>query len=64
MTDEKLSFEDKLKNLEDIVKKLEGTDVSLDDAIKFFEKGKKLTNELEEEIKSAELKIKKAIDKE
>ena len=40
MADENTSFEDNLKELEEIVSKLEKGDVPLDDAINEFEKGK------------------------
>jgi len=51
------TFEEKLIELENIVKKLEGTDVPLNEAIQLFESGIKLSKELEDELKNAELKI-------
>lgn len=63
MSNEK-SFEEKLVELEDVVKKLETTEVPLKNAIDMFEKGTKLSKELEEELKNAELKIKKLVGKE
>ncbi|HOK41753.1 MAG TPA: exodeoxyribonuclease VII small subunit [bacterium] len=51
------TFEEKLIELENIVKKLEGTDMPLNEAIQLFESGIKLSKELEDELKNAELKI-------
>lgn len=55
------SFEEKLVELENIVKKLESTDVPLKESINMFERGTKLAKELEEELKNSELKIKKVV---
>jgi len=55
------SFEEKLLELENIVKKLESTDVPLKESINMFERGTKLAKELEAELKNAELKIKKVV---
>ncbi len=55
----KLSFEDALKELEDIVSKLEGGQVSLEQSISFYERGEKLKQRCETLLKDAEMRIEK-----
>ena len=55
----KLSFEDALKELEDIVSKLEGGKVSLEQSIAFYERGEKLKQRCEALLKDAEMRIEK-----
>ncbi len=55
----KLSFEDALKELEDIVSKLEGGQVSLEQSISFYERGEKLKQRCESLLKDAEMRIEK-----
>ena len=50
-------FEDSIDELEDIVKKLEGSDISLQESIKLYEKGIKLSNKCNDVLEKAELKI-------
>ena len=52
------SFEDNMKKLEEIVAKLESGDVKLDESIKLFEEGIKLTKVLQKTLDDAEGKIK------
>lgn len=52
-----ISFEENLKELEDIVKKLEGGDVSLDQMLELFEQGIARTKECNQQLKEAEQKI-------
>ncbi len=54
---EKASFENNLKELETIVKTLEGSDVSLDEMLELFEKGIKLTKDCTNQLETAEQKI-------
>lgn len=54
---DKQSFEKNLSELEQVVKALEGTDISLDDMIALFEKGVKLTGECTKALDEAEQKI-------
>ena len=42
MENKELSFEECLKALEEIVSKLESKDISLDDAVKYYQKGLEL----------------------
>ncbi len=52
-----VSFEENIKELESIVKALEAGEVSLDEMLKLFEDGVKLTRECTEQLKNAEQKI-------
>ena len=54
-----LSFEDNLKNLEDIVEQLESGDVDLDKSVELYEKGMNLKKICEEKLKKVENQIKK-----
>lgn len=51
------SFEEKMLNLELIKKELEKDDLSLDDAVKKFEDGMKISRECREILDNAEKKI-------
>uniref|UniRef100_A0A7C4UDE3 Exodeoxyribonuclease 7 small subunit n=1 Tax=candidate division WOR-3 bacterium TaxID=2052148 RepID=A0A7C4UDE3_UNCW3 len=53
-----MKFEEKLKQLEEIVKILEDENTPLDIAIVKFEEGMNLMNELKDYLKKAEEKIK------
>ena len=55
----KLGFEDALKQLEDIVRDLEGGKGKLDDAIKSYERGALLKQHCEEKLKQAQMRIDK-----
>ncbi len=59
MPDSNLTFEEALKQLEDIVEKLDQTNMSLDDAILAYEKGSELKKICEERLKQAQLKVDK-----
>lgn len=52
-----MSFEDKLRNLENISETMREDGNSLDDSISSFEKGIKLANELEKELNNFEKRI-------
>ncbi len=54
-----LSFEKALAQLEDIVSKLEGGKVDLEDSIKLYEKGEALKKHCETKLKEAEARIEK-----
>ena len=51
---ENLSFEDSLKELEDIVNKLERGDIPLDDAIEEFKKAMDLVKACDDKLKDAQ----------
>lgn len=50
-------FEESLKELEEIVEKLEAGDVSLDESIKLFENGMKLSKSCQKMLDTAEKKV-------
>lgn len=54
-----MKFEEKLVRLGQIVSELEGGELSLEKSIALYEEGNKLSQELNEELKSAKLKIEK-----
>jgi exodeoxyribonuclease VII small subunit len=56
-----MSFEKKLTRLEEIVQKMESGEMSLDDSLKFFEEGVKLSRECNTELTQAEQKVKKLV---
>ncbi len=55
--EENKTFEESLSELEQIASKLESGDLGLDEAIKEFEKGIKLSKECSEKLDEAEKKI-------
>ena len=54
-----MNFETALKQLEEIVDKLERGDVPLDESIAIYERGEALRNRCDELLKAAEAKIEK-----
>ena len=56
-----MNFEKKLKNLEEIVAKMESGDLSLDDSLKSFEKGVSLARECHKELDAAEKKVQQLV---
>lgn len=58
----KLEFESAVKRLEDIVRSLEGGELSLKEALEAFEEGIKLINFSNQELESAEKKIEILLD--
>jgi len=52
-----LSFEDALKRLEEIVRKLETGEAPLDDAIRLYGEGDKLKQQCEARLKAAQARI-------
>lgn len=53
----KFNFEKSLQRLEEITQKLESQDFSLDDSLKLFEEGVKLTRVCEKSLSDAEKKM-------
>lgn len=51
------SFENKMQDLEKIVKDLEKGDLSLEESVKIFEKGMKISKECNEILEEAEKRI-------
>ncbi|SCN47010.1 Exodeoxyribonuclease VII small subunit [methanotrophic endosymbiont of Bathymodiolus azoricus (Menez Gwen)] len=56
-------FEDSLKNLEGIVEQLEQGDISLEESLKSFEEGVKLTRICQAALQEAEQKVQILLDK-
>ena len=54
-----LNFEDALKRLEDIVRKLENGDVLLDQSIALYSEGEKLRGLCQQRLESAQARIEK-----
>lgn len=52
-----MDFEKKLARLEEIVGKMEGGDVSLEDSLKLFEEGVQLSRICQKELDEAEQKV-------
>ncbi len=53
-----MNFEKKLVRLEEIVQKMEQGDLTLEDSLKFFEEGVKLSKECQVQLTEAEAKVK------
>ena len=60
MTKEK-KFEDKIKELEEIIEILESGDVSLDESIKKYTEAMKLVKECDSELRNIETKVNKIV---
>jgi len=58
-TEKKLTFEENLKKLEDIVEQLESGHIDLEKSVELYEKGMILKNNCEEKLKKVEIQIKK-----
>jgi exodeoxyribonuclease VII small subunit len=57
------SFEEQLTALEKVVGKLEGGDLSLEDSVRLFEEGMKLSDACKKELEAAEGKIQMLVEK-
>ena len=57
MSEKKKNFETSLNDLEKIVRKLEDGDLSLEESLKLFEDGVKLSRECQERLNGAERRI-------
>jgi len=56
-----MKFEEAFHRLEEIVKELERSDISLDDALKLYEEGKRYATLCREKLGEAEEKIKRLV---
>jgi exodeoxyribonuclease VII small subunit len=56
-----MEFEESLNKLEDIVKKLEKGEVSLEESLPLFEEGMEILSNLKDYLADAEIKIEKLI---
>jgi len=57
------SFEEQLTALESVVERLERGELSLDESVRLFEEGIKLSNACKKELEAAEGKIQILVDK-
>jgi len=60
--DVKTSFEDELKHLENIVHELEGSGLTLDEALRKFEAGVKLSRLCHRRLDDAEMRIEELVE--
>jgi exodeoxyribonuclease VII small subunit len=56
-----MSFEDALKALEDVVRKLETGEVPLDDSIALYERGERLRKHCQARLDAAQARIEKIV---
>jgi len=56
---QKITFEQAMAELDEIVRKLENGQIPLEEAVKTYEKGMELKKICEEKLKNAEMKIEK-----
>jgi exodeoxyribonuclease VII small subunit len=56
-----MDFEKKLSRLEELVTKMETGDLPLEDSLKYFEEGVKLSRECNSQLASAEQTVKKLL---
>ena len=57
MAKKQASFEDRLTELEEMIRKMEGGSLPLDETLKAYEDGMKLSKALTEELSAAEKKM-------
>ena len=60
-TNADLSFEDALKALEDVVRRLEGGEVPLDESLTLYEQGEELRRQCQKRLDSAQERIEKIV---
>jgi exodeoxyribonuclease VII small subunit len=59
MSDEDLTFEDALAELEEVVARLEGGDLPLEETLALYERGQMLAARCEDALDAAELRLEK-----
>lgn len=62
MEENKVSFEERLKRLNEIVSKIEGEVLPLEETMALYEEGQKLIKELSSELNEAEEKVKAMLE--
>ncbi|MBO5495222.1 MAG: exodeoxyribonuclease VII small subunit [Eubacterium sp.] len=62
MSNNKMTYETAIKRIEEIISLLEKNEISLDESMKLFEEGSRLTAFCNEELKKAEQKITELTD--
>ncbi len=58
----RLGFENRLKELEDLVSRLEDGSLPLEESLALFERGIRLSRELEAELQSASLRVTRLLE--
>ena len=58
-----MTFEQALRALEDVVRKLEGGDVPLDDSISLYERGEQLRKHCQARLDAAQARIEKIVQR-
>ncbi len=61
MSETKMTFEQSMQRLEQIVRAMERGDVALDESLKLFQEGTELVRSCEKQLNDAELEIKKVM---
>ena len=61
-SDDKLTFEQAMAELDELVSRMEDGELSLDDSLKAFERGVMLTRKCQEALSQAELRVKTLTD--
>lgn len=61
MEEGNMDFEKKLDRLENLVNKMESGELTLEESLKAFEEGVKLSRECQTELNQAELRVKKLL---
>ena len=59
----KINFEKTFLELEDLVNRMEAGDLSLEESLKYFEKGMSLTKDCQQALTEAEQKVKILLEK-
>lgn len=62
-TSKKADFESAMNDLESIVEQMEQGELSLEDSLKAFEQGIKLTRQCQDALKNAEQKVQQLVEK-
>ena len=61
-SDDRLTFEQAMAELDELVSRMEDGELSLDDSLKAFERGVMLTRKCQEALSQAELRVKTLTD--
>ena len=61
MSEKKLSFEENMQRLEQIVRAMEQGDIALDESLKLFQEGTELVGKCGKLLDEAELQVKKVV---
>ena len=61
-SDDELTFEEAMAQLDELVSRMEDGELSLDDSLKAFERGVMLTRKCQEALSQAELRVKTLTD--